>query len=88
MASVKMEDMFVGDTDRFKGVTVWSNKEECSQEELGPRLLRSLQVWREGGVRAVWFHVDTGQVDWVPVLAKQVTDRATICNVENGDFHL
>lgn len=66
--TVKTIDRFQGNLDRFKGITVKSEEESCSLEQLESRLKTSISSWKEDGVRAVWFHVKHQDASWVPVL--------------------
>ncbi|XP_008197132.1 nucleoside diphosphate-linked moiety X motif 6 isoform X2 [Tribolium castaneum] len=67
----KMSDIFEGTLDRFKGVTVRSEVENCDPPSLANKIDKSLKKWRESGYRGVWFRVHLDQSDWVPVLAKK-----------------
>ena len=67
----RAETKFVGTLDRYKGVTVKSDKEPCGSESLPEQLARSLADWRREGVRTVWFLVTHADSEWVPVLVSQ-----------------
>ncbi|XP_044272523.1 nudix hydrolase 2 isoform X2 [Tribolium madens] len=68
---VKMSEFFEGTLDRFKGVTVNSETENCDFPSLAAKIDNSLKKWRENGYRGVWFKVYLDQSDWVPILAKK-----------------
>lgn len=85
MATGKPE-LFDGKRDRFDGITVQSDKENCSDSEFQEKLegidvlrcclinynifVGSLKYWRTNGNRGVWFNVHLKQAGWVPVLAQ------------------
>ncbi|KAJ8986157.1 hypothetical protein NQ317_005630 [Molorchus minor] len=72
MENNRDKKIFCGKNDRFKGVTVHSEKEKCENvDELAKKIEDSLEFWKENGNRAVWFRVHLSQADWVPVLAKK-----------------
>jgi len=62
---------FEGVLNRYKGVTVESDKEHCAAHLLAEKLSVSLQDWRLEGVRTVWFLVSPSHSDWVPLLVAQ-----------------
>jgi len=64
-------DVFEGSLDRYKGLTVISQEEQCPADQFQEKLLRSLDMWAEGEVRAVWFYVTHAQAEWIPILVKQ-----------------
>ena len=61
--------VFVGESDRFKGITVTSGKEPCSIEQFSTKLKASIDQWTKEGYRGVWFLVGLSESEWVPVLA-------------------
>uniref|UniRef100_A0A1Y1LNX9 Pre-nudix hydrolase domain-containing protein n=1 Tax=Photinus pyralis TaxID=7054 RepID=A0A1Y1LNX9_PHOPY len=61
---------FKGLTDRFNGVTVDSQKENCELPNFLATLEESMKVWETSKKRGIWFKVDIQQSDWVPILAK------------------
>jgi len=66
---------FEGESDRYRGVTVRSEKAtDVQDEEFPAKLDRSLEQWKEKGVRAVWFYVDLTKSAWVPALAARGFD--------------
>jgi len=65
------DSLFSGTMDRYRGVTVNSKSEPCSEDQFLPKLTLSLADWTNRNVRVVWFHVSPEQADWVPVLIKQ-----------------
>ncbi|XP_031352463.1 nudix hydrolase 10 isoform X2 [Photinus pyralis] len=62
---------FKGLTDRFNGVTVDSQKENCELPNFLATLEESMKVWETSKKRGIWFKVDIQQSDWVPILAKK-----------------
>ncbi|XP_063705222.1 nucleoside diphosphate-linked moiety X motif 6 [Culicoides brevitarsis] len=70
------DGIFRGVIDRFNGVTVDSNMEECDDSQFEGKLKDSLAFWKEANRRGVWFKVHLSKASWVPVLAKH-----------NFDFH-
>ncbi|KAJ8939839.1 hypothetical protein NQ314_010968 [Rhamnusium bicolor] len=64
------KSVFEGTPDRFKGVTIHSDKEKCDINEFAKKLEDSLEFWKENGKRGIWFRVHLDQSDWVPVLTK------------------
>ena len=46
----------------------WSRLNDTSS------LKESLQLWKEQGVRAVWFHVEPGHAEWIPPLISNGRD--------------
>ena len=70
--SVGDVEVFQGSLDRYKGLTVRSEEEQCSTELFGAKLSKSLTKWLGEGVRAVWFYYVTHEnAEWVPILVKQ-----------------
>lgn len=79
-------NLFSGQIDRFQGVTVRSDKEECPDSEFEKKLegnnvyiidllkelnfVESLNHWRATGNRGIWFNVHLKQASWVPILAQ------------------
>jgi len=63
--------VFQGILDRYKGLTVRSQEENCPTEQFRDKLTKSLDKWVGEGVRAVWFYVSHAEAEWVPVLVKQ-----------------
>lgn len=64
------EGVFRGVLDRFKGITVDSNMEECAEGQFESMLKDSLEFWTKENRRAIWFKVHLKDSFWVPVLAK------------------
>ncbi|XP_057669611.1 uncharacterized protein LOC130901928 [Diorhabda carinulata] len=64
-------NLFNGKLDRFKGITIDSQTEQCiNSQEFSQKLQGSLLNWRESGHRGIWFKVHLNQSDWIPVLVK------------------
>ncbi|XP_021189701.3 uncharacterized protein LOC110375774 [Helicoverpa armigera] len=61
--------IFNGETDRYNGITVDSQKEPCDVSELLDQLNDSLKIWSEANKRCIWFRVDIKDAAWVPILA-------------------
>ncbi|KAK3930277.1 Nudix hydrolase 8 [Frankliniella fusca] len=64
------DKLFNGTKDRFHGVTVDSTQEPCDDLNFPNNLKRSLEQWRDTGVRGVWFKVALADSAWVPILAQ------------------
>ncbi|XP_017768592.1 PREDICTED: nudix hydrolase 8 isoform X2 [Nicrophorus vespilloides] len=60
---------FVGKSDRFNGVTVYS-RDQNHVENFAENLQQSLEQWDAEKKRGVWFKVALEESDWIPVLAK------------------
>jgi len=69
-SSISETPVFQGILDRYKGLTVRSQEEQCPVDLFSDKLTKSLDKWVGEGVRAVWFYVTHDQADWVPVLVK------------------
>ncbi|XP_037039651.1 nudix hydrolase 8 isoform X2 [Bradysia coprophila] len=68
-------DVFNGIRDRYQGVTVSSTASEPLDITKFPiKLQKSLEYWQEQQCRSVWFKVDVGNSDVVPILAKNGFD--------------
>ncbi|XP_069691273.1 uncharacterized protein [Periplaneta americana] len=67
---ITFHQVFQGQEDRFRGITVDSSREPCDASMFTKRLEASLIHWAEKNVRGVWFKVTLEHADWVPVLAK------------------
>ncbi|KAG6442354.1 hypothetical protein O3G_MSEX002313 [Manduca sexta] len=65
------QDIFTGDKDRFKGLTIDSNKQKCTQNNFLNKLEESLSEWTSQGHRCIWFRVSIKQAFWVPLLAEK-----------------
>merc|ERR1711953_700088 len=75
----RAETKFVGTLDRYKGVTVKSDKEPCGSESLPEQLARSLADWRREGVRTVWFLVTHANTERLALMLW--LDPTEKCNV-------
>jgi len=62
---------FEGQPDRYRGLLVDVRHEAVLQQSDFEQTLRvSLEKWKEEGVRGVWFRVDLGHSEFVPILVK------------------
>ncbi|XP_066153059.1 uncharacterized protein [Euwallacea fornicatus] len=61
---------FHGKGDRYEGITIASDKEQCNLDVFPDKLKNSLELWKNTKKRAVWFKVYLDQSDWVPILVK------------------
>jgi len=64
-------DVFKGSVDRYKGLTVRSQEEQCPTDQFQVKLLISLDTWSKQEIRAVWFYVAHAQAEWIPILVNQ-----------------
>ncbi|KAJ8730136.1 hypothetical protein PYW07_017174 [Mythimna separata] len=62
---------FKGDSDRYNGITVDSQKEPCEISQLLNQLKDSLELWSEQNKRCIWFKVNIKDAAWVPILANE-----------------
>ncbi|KAF7278378.1 hypothetical protein GWI33_008507 [Rhynchophorus ferrugineus] len=69
-STIIKQSIFQGKTDRYQGITVFSEEESCSVEEFTDKLKNSMDTWKNDGKRGVWFKVHLNQCDWVPILVK------------------
>jgi len=68
--STRQKQVFSGQLDRFKGVTVSSSEEpSISKEELSEIVRNSIEKWKSEDIRTVWFNVSLSQSEWIPVLS-------------------
>jgi len=69
---MESKNVFKGQIDRFKGVTVNSNEEaKLDKEELAQKLKNSISKWKEENLRTIWFNVSLSESEWIPVLTKE-----------------
>ncbi|KAJ0177180.1 hypothetical protein K1T71_007189 [Dendrolimus kikuchii] len=66
-----MSRTFEGNVDRYNGITVDSQKEQCNIDEFETILKDSLNVWTAEARRCIWFKVNIMDAAWVPLLAKE-----------------
>merc|ERR1711962_278541 len=71
MSASSSTQPFSGVSDRFRCITVSSEKEDCVAPEFQVRLTSSLDRWKEEGIRGVWFHVHPNHSTAIPILVKQ-----------------
>ncbi|XP_061713396.1 uncharacterized protein LOC133522182 [Cydia pomonella] len=69
--TMRSKDLFQGESDRFKGITVDTTKEKWEISSLEAKLDESLEQWRSNGNRCAWFKVDIKHSTLVPVLAQK-----------------
>ncbi|KAF5291490.1 hypothetical protein FQR65_LT01802 [Abscondita terminalis] len=62
--------LFKGLPDRFNGVTVNSNNENCDLSEFPRALEESLKAWKIDKKRGIWFKVGIQHSEWIPILVK------------------
>ncbi|EDW86266.1 uncharacterized protein Dwil_GK17180 [Drosophila willistoni] len=72
-------DVFLGQVDRFRGVTVDGKNQNVDTAQFQTKLQKSLEFWRSNKNRAIWFHVYKEQADWVPILAANGFDFHHAC---------
>lgn len=65
-----VEGIFVGVSDRFRGLTIDSIAEACDEHTFSEKLTKSIDHWVQQKKRAIWFKIHHAQADWVPILAK------------------
>ncbi|KAM3964586.1 uncharacterized protein ACR2FA_001555 [Aphomia sociella] len=65
---------FIGEIDRYNGVTVDSQSEKCEYHEFLNQLSASLSKWSAEQRRCIWFKVNIKDAEWVPLLAKEGFD--------------
>ncbi|CAH1100656.1 unnamed protein product, partial [Psylliodes chrysocephalus] len=71
MSTHSADTHFKGKQDRYKGVIIDSEEEECTDiTDFCKKLDDSLKIWTENELRGIWFKVHLNQSEWVPVLAK------------------
>ncbi|KPJ21480.1 Nudix hydrolase 7, partial [Papilio machaon] len=63
--------LFVGETDRFNGITVNTALEHCERAQLTKNLEASIQKWSSEGKRCIWFKVNIKDSFYVPILAEK-----------------
>ncbi|KPJ08155.1 Nudix hydrolase 8 [Papilio machaon] len=63
--------LFVGETDRFNGITVNTALERCERTQLTKTLEASIQKWSSEGKRCIWFKVNIKDSFYVPILAEK-----------------
>jgi len=68
------DDVFNGIRDRYKGVTVSTAAEQFEITKFPIKLQKSLEYWQARSCRSIWFKVDVGNSDVVPILAKNGFD--------------
>ncbi|XP_023723732.1 nudix hydrolase 2 isoform X2 [Cryptotermes secundus] len=67
---VTSNQVFQGQEDRFRGITVDSSREPCDVNAFPKKLEASLKHWTVKSFRGIWFKVTLEHADWVPILAE------------------
>ncbi|KPJ02780.1 PREDICTED: nudix hydrolase 8-like [Papilio xuthus] len=62
---------FEGVLDRYNGITVDSQKEQCDITDFQSKLTESLQKWDSEGRRCIWFKINIKDAAWIPILANE-----------------
>ncbi|KAM3964520.1 uncharacterized protein ACR2FA_001490 isoform 2-T2 [Aphomia sociella] len=70
-SSKSCQGLFIGEKDRFNGITVDSSKEKCPQHDFPQRLHESITKWIAGAKRCIWFRVYIEDSYQVPILANK-----------------
>ncbi|KAI8435911.1 hypothetical protein MSG28_004095 [Choristoneura fumiferana] len=69
--SKNLQNLFQGEKDRFKGITVDTSKETWEPTTFPTILDKSIEAWRSNGNRCVWFKVNIKNSVLVPLLAQK-----------------
>ncbi|KAM3964368.1 uncharacterized protein ACR2FA_001342 [Aphomia sociella] len=70
-SSKPCEGPFIGEKDRFNGITVDTSKEKCSQQDFSQKLHESITKWIADAKRCIWFRVNIEDSYQVPILANK-----------------
>ncbi|XP_023950120.2 uncharacterized protein LOC112054531 isoform X2 [Bicyclus anynana] len=62
---------FVGEIDRFNGITIDSTSLKCSKDIFTKTLAESLNKWSLEGRRCIWFKIHIEDSSYVPLLAQK-----------------
>ncbi|KAJ0177181.1 hypothetical protein K1T71_007190 [Dendrolimus kikuchii] len=70
-ASKPSQATFIGENDRYNGITVDTFKESCNVQSFKEKLEESLGKWTAEGHRCIWFRVNISDASFVPILAQK-----------------
>nr|XP_022916740.1 nudix hydrolase 8 isoform X1 [Onthophagus taurus] len=70
MAAYRNPNILRGFMDRYNGIIISSEVEDCDIKDFPMKLEESLKYWDNQKLRGIWFKVFMEHSEWVPVLTK------------------